>query len=187
MVSVICFCKSPNVGQNTLGDLQKQITDTLQQLGKGVMWHMTQFNRSEDPSGLEQVNAVAQARIPQDQLSKIRETAKSLSKPGIKYVVSDISYDPTVADVQSVKDQLRNSMYQKIQEELQLLNKTYHQTFYVNNVIFDTSDMPPVVPAANMMRMKTMEAAVASPVPNNAAISQKITLVATITVASTVS
>jgi hypothetical protein len=171
-----------NVGQSGLADLQKSMNERLNQLGSGVSWHMIQFNRSEDQSGLEQVNATAQARILQSQLAEIREKAKTISKPGIKYVISDISYEPSVADVQTVKEQLRNQMYQKIEQEIQLLSKTYHQTFYVNDIQFEPTDNNPVAPMA-LMRAKAETKDTADSA--NSGVSQKVVLQATVTLAST--
>jgi hypothetical protein len=95
-----------------------------------VEWHITQFNRMQDASGLERINAVAQARVPEEKLSVVREQAKSVSRPGANYQVSNIQFTPTLAEIEKVRLTLRDELYQKINEEITRLNKVYPQQGY---------------------------------------------------------
>jgi len=93
-------------------------------------WHITQFNRMQDASGLERINAVAQARVPEEKLSAVREQAKSVSRPGATYQVSNIQFQPTLAEIEKVRLTLRDELYQKINDEMARLNKVYPQQGY---------------------------------------------------------
>ena len=56
--------------QNQLATAHTNILDKLNQLAK-TDWHIIQFNRTQNSSGLEQLSVVAQARLPETALSKI--------------------------------------------------------------------------------------------------------------------
>ncbi len=174
-----------NVGQSTLDDLQKMINKNLEKLGDDAKWTIVRFDRSQDQSGLEKINVVAQARINQNQLAAIRSKAKSMSKPGMKYTISQISYQPTIADVQAVKDQLRTKIYQQVQQEIQNLDKAYKQEFFVNQIIFMPQGPGPVVPQLNMMARYKSAATTPSAQPN-LGVSKKVVLTAQVILASMV-
>lgn len=98
-------------------------------------WHITQFYRSQDASGLERVSVTAQARVPEDKLAGVRDQAKSVSRPGATYTINNIDFVPTLDEIQKVKTALREQLYQKVNDEIARLNKTFPQQQYTAHKI----------------------------------------------------
>ena len=100
-------------------------------------WQITQFDRSEDNSGLEKLFVAAQARVLQTGLKNIYQSAKAVSKPGATYEVNGIEFKPSVEEIQQVKAQLRDKLYQQINEEIGRLNNVFgSQKYTLNDLIF---------------------------------------------------
>ena len=131
-----------SLDQKSLQDIQQVIDKNLKGLAN-VNWRMINFTRNQSESGLESVMAVAQARIPTGQITDIRGKAKDLSKPGIKYQISDIDYSPTEAELQQALVSLRGTVYQKVKTEIDLLDKTFgNEDYYIQNIRFYSGAMP---------------------------------------------
>ncbi|MAZ39614.1 MAG: hypothetical protein CMF49_05785 [Legionellales bacterium] len=173
-----------SLDQKSLQDIQQVIDKNLKGLAN-VNWRMINFTRNQSESGLESVMAVAQARIPTGQITDIRGKAKDLSKPGIKYQISDIDYSPTEAELQQALVSLRGTVYQKVKTEIDLLDKTFgNEDYYIQNIRFYSGAMPNGY--ANNRGNMMMKAVVADTAPSNANVSQKVQLNADVTIASTV-
>ena len=69
---------------------RKDIMDKLVKIAPGE-WHLTQFDRSQDNSGLEKLYVQAEARIPQSSLTSVYQNAKSVSLPGASYNIASWS------------------------------------------------------------------------------------------------
>tara|TARA_B100000989_G_scaffold297295_2_gene282659 strand:+ start:2402 stop:3097 length:696 start_codon:yes stop_codon:yes gene_type:complete len=173
--------------------LQSDVLANLKQLSAAGKWRITQFNRSKDQSDLERVTIVAEARLPQAQLANLRDDAKKLSKPGVKYEIQNIDFSPSDADVQATKDKLRDKIYAKVKKEVDRLDNVYtEEHFYVNRLVVGEGDFPMMDANAGMMgaagpaqAAKYMVAARQAPRANTS-VSQKITLNAYVVIASTV-
>ena len=111
----------------TNADLAQARTDIMGRLAKVALgeWHLVQFNRSQDSSGLEKLYVQAQARIPQSNLTHIYQNAKSVSKPGASYEIGSIEFKPGLDEVQQVRMQLRERLYQQVRDEVARINKIY--------------------------------------------------------------
>ncbi|WP_133138563.1 hypothetical protein [Legionella genomosp. 1] len=133
-------------------DLVKARADIMTNLGKIASgdWHLTQFDRSQDSSGLEKLFVSAQVRVPQASLTDIYQLAKDVSKPGATYTINGVDFTPSLDEVQTVKSQLREKLYQLVNEELARMNKVYtSQQYSVNNLYVIEGDNPmPVQPRA---------------------------------------
>lgn len=157
----------------TLGnaDLVKARADIMDKLGKIASgeWHLTQFNRSQDSSGLEKLYVEAQARVPQAALTDVYRNAKDVSKPGAAYSVTGVEFKPDLQEVQQVKAQLRERLYQDVNDELARLNKVYGTQHYtVSQLLIVDGDnaVPPQQPQAyDMRKMNVTMMAVAAPEP----------------------
>jgi len=171
-----------SLDQKKLENIQTVIQTSLKKLADAD-WRIINFNRNQSQSGLETVNAMAQARIPTKHIKDIRAKATSLNEPGIKYEISNINYQPTVKELQNANVKLRQQIYKKVQSEIDLLDKTFnHEDFYVQNITFNPSigAIPARATTNNMVMMKKQAT---TPAEN---ISQKVTLNAEVTIASTV-
>lgn len=130
--------------------LQGQVLNKLGQIATGE-WHITSFNRSQDKSGLESVHINAEARLAQSSLANLRSKAKSISKPGETYTVTDVQFTPSEEELTQANSALRGMIYQQAKAEIDALNKAYpDQKFYLYQIDFN---MAPVMPMAKNMYM----------------------------------
>lgn len=177
---------SVNVTLNRV-DLIKARADIMNRLSKIAegTWHLTDFQRSQDSSGLERLTVNAEARIPQDKLTNVFQQAKSVSYPGATYVVTGIDFTPSLADVEPVKAQLRDDLYQMVNAELARLNKAYPaQQYSVNQMAFNEGQVmapQPKLFQRNMINQMAAESVSAAPPLMQ---SQELTMTATVQVAS---
>jgi hypothetical protein len=160
------------------------IMDKLAKIASGD-WHLTQFDRSQDNSGLQTLFVEAQARVPQNKLTQVYQTAKSLSKPGASYEISGIEFKPSLEEIQQVRAQLRERLYQQARDEILRLNKVYTgQHYTLNNLIFDDSGVAPVSTKMAAVNPLVMSVAMPSQVVPNVSVSNELSLTATIQAAS---
>lgn len=170
-----------NLTDNALDHFQDKMNNNLDSLAKNVSWHVTQFNRNQDSSGLEQVSAQAEARIANSALAGLRAKTDKLSSPGIKYSIVDIQYGPSDADIQKAKDSLRQNVYAAIAEEIRSLNKMYKQEFFVNSIDFDLNSS--ILPPPQPMLMRVGSAGASN---DNVPVNQKLILQADVVLAAKV-
>jgi len=126
----------------------------MSQLGKIAQgeWHITQFERSQDSSGLEKLTVDAQVRVDQASLTNVYAQVKALTKPGLTYSVGSIEFTPSRSETEAARAALRAQLYQQVADEVVRLNKTYPEQHYsVHSVAIDGMMSPPM-PAAQMMR-----------------------------------
>jgi hypothetical protein len=148
------------LNENQLSKAHSDILNKLNTIAKAD-WHITQFNRTPNDSGLEQLLILAQTRLPETALSDLREQAKKLSQPGETFKIESIAYDPVLAETEAVRKQLRDEIYQKVQNEIIGLNKLYATQHYVVHAINFMENVSP----GPMMRPKAMMMAVENAPP----------------------
>ncbi len=147
-------------------DLVKARTDmmvSLNKIAKGD-WHLTEFDRSQDSSGLEKLYVQAQVRVDQATLTDIYQNAKTVSTPGTKYEVSGVDFKPSLEETQAVRAKIREQLYQQVNEEIARMNKAYPtQNYSVSNLVFveggDNVPQPPRAYQAKEMNTMVMAAA----------------------------
>ena len=64
------------VTDHGIENIQASVLQKLNQLSDKGEWHVLNFNRQEDKSGLENVRISAQASLPQSELASLRSKAK---------------------------------------------------------------------------------------------------------------
>lgn len=140
------------------------IMTRLSKIAKGE-WHLTQFDRSQDSSGLEKLFVEAQARIPQADLTDIYKNAKDVSKPGASYTVTGVEFKPSLQEIEGIKAALRTKLYQLVNDELARINKEYASQKYTVSRLYliDGDTVPQEAYAARKMNVMTVAAA--SPAP----------------------
>ena len=94
-----------------LDSFRTQLLKNLAKLADDGAWHITQFYRFQDQSGLERLQVTAEARLPDSALSNLRDGAKTISKPGEQYTISDIQFTPSLEEVEQVKKDVRAQIY----------------------------------------------------------------------------
>lgn len=167
------------LNQGGLATTQRTINTKLNRISDKAEWHITNFNRYKDSSGLERVNISAEARLPESELPTLRSRAEKISKPGEKFTIGSVDFSPSLADVERTKQELREKMYQQIHAELARVNKNYgEQKFFVHGVNF----IPGVQPVP-MQKMQARMYTTAEAAPSSSAltISDKVVVTAVVT------
>lgn len=169
-------------------DLVKARSDIMARLNKIAKgeWHLLEFNRSQDSSGLEKLDVVAQARVDQVDLTHIYQQAKAVSAPGAKYTISSVEFKPGMEETQRVLSNVREQLYQQVQQELSRLNSVYpSQNYTVNNLVFINGDAPVVQPRTYQAKeMNTMMFAAAGANIPALSVSNEVSLTAVVELAS---
>jgi hypothetical protein len=136
-------------------DLVKARADMMTKLVKIVSgdWHITQFERYQDSSGLEKLDVLAQVRVNQSALNRVYDTVKLVSKAGETYTVSAIDFKPGLEEIQTTKLALRQQLNKQIQQELAELNHIYSEQHFTLNKLeyLDESSPSPLRNKAMMM------------------------------------
>ncbi len=143
-------------------DMQKAVNDVAKS-----EWRLIGFSRSQDSTGLERWNAQFEARVAENALGGIHDTAKKLSKAGMQLTITEIAFDPTLAEIEAVKAKLRGELYKQINDQLAVLNAAVPGRQYrVGTVDFNGvgGGVPPMAPRPMMMKatMMAMDGSVAS-------------------------
>lgn len=145
------------LNQEQLANIHSQILANLRKISDKTDWHIMQFERSKDQSNLERLQVVAEARISETELAQISKRVEAVNKPGVAYRVANIEFTPSLAEIEQVRAELRNNLYEQIKAELANLNKIYPEVHYfVHNVTFK-EDMNSVI-----NRSKTMLLAISN-------------------------
>ncbi|STY28433.1 Uncharacterised protein [Legionella wadsworthii] len=171
----------------TSADLVKarsDIMDRLNKIAKGE-WHLLEFDRSQDSSGLEKLYVQAQARVNQESLTDIYKNAKDVSLPGAKYEISSVDFKPSFDETQNVLSQIRQRLYQQVNDELARINKAYpNQNYSLSNLTFieGTNPQPPMPYQAKTMN--TMMVGAAAPSAPALTVGNELILTAIVEVAS---
>ncbi|MGC1183234.1 hypothetical protein [Legionella sp.] len=169
-------------------DLVKARTDIMDRLNKIAKgdWHLLEFDRSQDNSGLEKLYVQAQARVNQTALTDIYQNAKSVSIPGAKYEISNVEFKPSLEETQAVFAKVRDQLYQQVNDEIVRMNKAYPaQQYSVSNLVFVSGENPPLQTPRPYQTKETnsmvMLAAAAAPALT---VSNELTLTAMVEAAS---
>jgi hypothetical protein len=132
-----------------LAGINAHFIENLKKITKSGEWHITQFNRGQDKSGLEVLHIEAEARLSENDLTGLREKAKSVTKPGETYTILGIDFSPSTLELQQAHAVARVEMYNKIKEEIARLNQIYpDQHYFLHSIDFTSS--PPVMAAMAM-------------------------------------
>jgi predicted secreted protein len=85
-------------------------------------WRIIHFDRSADASGLERWTASLEARLAEKDLGGIADRAKQGSRPGLQVTVGNVDFTPTLAETETARSRLRETLYKRVTEELGRLN-----------------------------------------------------------------
>ncbi len=107
-----------------LAKARKALLSKLNTIAKAD-WHITQFNRSKDNSGLERLSVQAQARLPESALDGLRDKTARISRPGESFQIQQINFMPSLAEMQAGKSALRDKIYEQVNAEITRLNSAY--------------------------------------------------------------
>lgn len=162
--------------------IQAEVMQKLVQLSDKGEWHILSFDRQLDKSGLEGVQLIAQARLPQTDLGALRGKAKSISKPGETFSIDQVRFTPSDEEIKQANSVLRANLYQQAKAEIEVLNKTYtDQKYYLHQIDFQNVTMPEAMMQPMNYMAKTASLAAPAPALN---VGNKVQLQASVVVAS---
>lgn len=169
------------VSDQGIGNVQGEVLEKLKKLSDKGEWHIMSFNRRLDQSGLESIQISAQARLPQSDLSGLRDKAKTISKPGETFTIDNVQFVPSDEELRIANIQLRNNLYEQAKAEVDTLNKIYpEQKYYLYSVDFMTQSTP----APMMHTMSMQKAMVAGGATTSLPVGDKTIVQATVVIAS---
>lgn len=147
-----------------LEKIQADVLQKLTQLSNKSQWHILSFDRQQDKTGLESVQIMAQARLPESDLASLRDKAKSLSAPGQAFSIDSIQFIPSAIEFQQTNEILRSNIYQQAKNELATLNKFYpEQKYYLHDINFLSMMAQPMAQNMMFMQNKAVAGTVQSP------------------------
>lgn len=138
--------------------MRDQINVNLKTLAN-VDWHLTVFEITKNPAGLDQIHVEALARVPENLILGLRDKAKSISKPGVDYKINRTDFTPSLAEFESTRGNLRGKLYEAVKDEIIRINKFYPEDKYILQSI-NFQETPIVQP---MLSANKMQVAAGSP------------------------
>lgn len=145
------------LNKEQLAKAQDNFQAALKKIAPEAVWHITEFTRSPSKTNLEQLHAVAEARLTDDAIAGLRDRAKAQNTEGQTYTVQDIVYTPTTDEVSATQAKLRAQIYQQAKAELDRLNTVYPKPGYsLYNINFINVTVQPGPMAAKMNTMVAM-------------------------------
>ncbi|SLN23509.1 hypothetical protein [Oceanibacterium hippocampi] len=118
-------------------DVRGRALAALDAMAPQANWTITSFDQSEDSSGLERWNILAEARIAENALGGMRDRATKASEPGLKLTLAGIEFTPTLAEREAATAAVRREIYGRVTQEIAALNETFKdRSFTVSRVNF---------------------------------------------------
>lgn len=108
-------------------DTKAVIEAAFDEILKGNDWKVIDLNQFQDSTKMTKLNAVVYARLDEQLLSNLQDNIKEVVKPGLQIRVSNISFTPTLAEMEDFNHKLRGEVYKKINEEIVMLNEIQSQ------------------------------------------------------------
>lgn len=172
-----------NAGVSDVGveKIQEEVLTKLNKISDQGTWHIISLDRTQDQSGLEKIQIVAQARLASSALSGLRDKAKAISKPGETFTIDNIQFSPSEDEWRAANADLRSNIYQQAKDELDRLNKAYpNQKFYIHDIDFVGALMPMPMAQNTFVSVRMAQGAVNKELP----VGDKLVLGATVSLAS---
>lgn len=157
--ALVSVSANASVSDQGIVNVQSDVMQKLNQLSNKGEWHIVSFDRQLDKSGLESIQIMAQARLPQTELGNLRDKAKAISKPGETFTITNVQFIPSEDEIRQSNIALRNNIYQQAKAEMDALNNLYpEQKYYLFRMDFMTPPVgePPMPMAQNTMMMAKM-------------------------------
>lgn len=138
------------VNSNDLASIQTKAKENLSQLLSINHWAVEDYSQDKTSSGLINVTMILKNRLTSQQLSELTDKIQSLNGRGLQYEVASINYQPSMAQLEEAKNNLRLDMLKQVSDQLAELNKQTNSTYSIYNINFSQNISQPY-PRANMM------------------------------------
>lgn len=154
--SLVSIALSASVPADQVDKLTETIKNKLTMASKEKNWRLVNLTRNESDSGLMAITGQAIARLNNNELSTLQAKLKTLNKPGEKYSIDNIDYQPDLHTINQAKKALRADLYQQIMTGLQELNIALpdtHPSYQIYKINFnDAQIQEPVAYVASKVR-----------------------------------
>lgn len=159
------------------GSVRTEMLTVLGELAAGVDWRFIRFDRSTAASGLEQYSAMVETRLPDTALDGLADKVEDAGRAGFRLNLIDVSFTPTLAEVEAVNSDLRAAIYRMAGQELEQVNAAYpDRNFRVAAIDFYAGGEPVLAePRVRMMEAVQAAADVFS-ATGGVSVSQKLVL-----------
>lgn len=124
-----------------LADIKDKIQNRLARIYGKQDFNIVRFKRSETDAGLEKIQALAQGRLKEKQLTELRQQVKTLSESGFNMQVVNIQFKPALAEREASLNQLRQRIYKRVKQEIDQLQKTFSDgEFTIDSIRFHSPE-----------------------------------------------
>jgi len=169
------------LGGGSADAVRTEILEALEQVAEAADWRYTRFDRSVDSSGLERWTARVETRLAEDRLGGLADRARSASRPGLSLTVAAVAFEPTRAEIEAARADLRAPIYPQAGAELERLAEAFPQrSFRMARIDFDGGGLP--VPMARVHSAEGLQADASAPGP--IAVSNKLVVNARVVLAA---
>lgn len=175
------------VSAATAGSTREEMFKAVNGLVKAD-WRLTEFNRSQDQTGLERWSASFEARVPENQLSGLGDEVKKASKAGLQLSVGTIDFSPTLDEMEIARAGLRAQITKQANDQLAAINAAIPgRNYRIALIDFTGDEQSPLPQPRPMHRVMSMAMAAAAPMAApepSAEREEKVTLTARVVFAA---
>lgn len=158
------------------GSVRGEMLAALDTLAPGADWRFVRFDRSTTSSGLEQFSAVTETRLADAALDGLADRVQNAGRAGFKLSLHDVSFTPTLAEVEAVQSALRQEIYGMAGDELERVRSAYaDRDFRVASIEFYMG-APPVMPEPRLRVMEAVQATADAFSSGGVSVSQQLVL-----------
>lgn len=162
--------------QESVTRKKQSLTKQLKKLA-AINWHVVNFSRGKDSSDLIRNVYSVEGRIKEQNISNLVSKMKKVSKPGTKFSLQSVNFQPSAKDIEKAKEQVRSKLYQAVQKELGRLNDKFpKQRFEMKSIKFSSNSQSGARRAKQPLMMSMADEHSSNAGAINA--SQKVTLTA---------
>jgi hypothetical protein len=145
-------------------------------------WRITTLDQQEDSAGLERWQALLETRLPEAALAGLEGRAKGASRPGLQVRIAEVAFQPTLAEFETTRSQLRQQIYDRVTAELGRLKAAFPgRDFRLGRIDFGEDSQPQPMMAQRMMDASEKSVG-AGPVQSGVA--DRLTLTARVTLSA---
>lgn len=139
MVATISGMVTPGVTEESL---KADIRRMMKRFIKDAAWNFAQVLRESHPSGLEQINLQASARVSESENYALDKRSREVSQDGLSIVSVYADTAPPPSMIEETESRLRVALLTKAQKELGVINKAMGDTYRVGAVAFQAAAQP---------------------------------------------
>jgi hypothetical protein len=103
-------------------DPRAEVMKAADEVSKAA-WYVNGVHRAEDNSGIETVTYSLTVRVPEKEINSLKKKVKAVSRAGLKMQITGTDYSPTTAQFEEGKKAIRKKIYEKVNDELKILNE----------------------------------------------------------------